>query len=109
VETWLLKRTSVNPANVVLDPKSFYQHLIQCENKASPVYKLLSKTQSMHITVYKIGVYIEDELVTLAEGQTRYDAERLAAEYAIDFYFKDDHYCENAFPDNESGVQTVEI
>jgi ribonuclease-3 len=51
VQQFLLSRTPVNPYTVVLDPKSQYQHLVQCEGRGLPVYKVRLFESSLTITI----------------------------------------------------------
>lgn len=88
----LLQKTTTLPDTIMLDPKSFYQHLIQTETREIPSYQILKSTPTKFGTFFEIGLYVKSELLVVASGQTKFEAEITAAKKAIELYLLDDHY-----------------
>jgi ribonuclease-3 len=66
-----------------IDSKSFLQEKIQETKKVTPSYKLLSQEGPDHAKRFTVGVYIQDELIAIGEGESKSKAEQQAATKAI--------------------------
>jgi ribonuclease-3 len=68
------------------DPKSLLQEFVQSRRQNSPFYKVLNEFGPAHAKRFKIGAYIDGELISEGEGKSKREAEEDAAEKALDFY-----------------------
>ncbi|MCX6807399.1 MAG: ribonuclease III [Patescibacteria group bacterium] len=66
-----------------IDSKSYFQELAQAKRNITPVYKLLSDEGPDHAKVFKMGAYLNDELVGEGTGGSKQIAEGDAAGDAI--------------------------
>lgn len=100
-----VQTSAVRPEFVTLNPKSFYQHLLQCMGLGMPTYKLWAKTRTLYGWVFEMGVFVQvgnfvgirflsvkDKLVCSAEGATKKEAGHKVAQLAIQNYLKVDRY-----------------
>lgn len=65
------------------DPKSLLQEKTQAAEKITPVYKVLSETGPDHAKVFKVGVYIGEQLLATGAGPSKQEAEVEAAREAL--------------------------
>jgi ribonuclease-3 len=70
------------------DPKSLLQELVQSRRLNSPVYKVLKEFGPAHAKIFRIGAYVNGELVSEGEGKSKRIAEEDAAQKALEFYRK---------------------
>jgi ribonuclease-3 len=68
------------------DPKSLLQELVQSRRLNSPVYKVLGETGPAHAKRFRIGTFVDGNLVSEGEGKSKKDAEEDAAFKALEFY-----------------------
>lgn len=66
------------------DPKSLLQEIIQEDKKVTPTYRVIEETGPEHQKNFLVGVYFEDELIAEGPGTSKQEAERQAAEKAIE-------------------------
>lgn len=66
-----------------IDPKSKFQEFVQNKYKLTPVYKLLSDKAVGSDTIFTMGLFIGDKLITTGEGKNKRIAERVAAVNAL--------------------------
>jgi len=66
-----------------LDPKSKFQELAQEEMKVTPNYKVIDETGPDHDKKFKIGVYLEQDLIAIGIGSSKQEAQINAAEKAL--------------------------
>lgn len=66
-----------------LDPKSRFQEASQERLSFTPVYKVLSEEGPDHAKVFRIGVYVGEELVAEGEGSSKQEAQVEAAAAAL--------------------------
>eukprot|EP01103_Thecamoeba_quadrilineata_P011316 TRINITY_DN2679_c0_g1_i2.p1 TRINITY_DN2679_c0_g1~~TRINITY_DN2679_c0_g1_i2.p1 ORF type:complete len:840 (+),score=189.72 TRINITY_DN2679_c0_g1_i2:45-2564(+) len=92
VRNTLLAFNDVDLHELTLDPKSLFQHLMQCHGSPLPQYTIVSEVQNDLLTEYTVEVRVDSELVGMGIGNTIKEAKRRAAESATEAYFKDDHY-----------------
>lgn len=84
IRNYLLTRTEEVVANRLWqDPKSRFQELAQEQTSITPTYTLLSQTGPDHDRVFTIGVFLHDQEVARGSGKSKQEAERAAAEAAI--------------------------
>jgi ribonuclease-3 len=65
------------------DPKSTLQEKTQADMKITPVYRLISEEGPDHAKVFKMGVYLGDNLVATGTGASKQEAEIEAAKSAL--------------------------
>ncbi len=66
------------------DAKSYFQEKAQSEESATPVYKLLKEWGPDHKKNFKIGVFINNNIVAEGEGHSKQEAEESAAKKALE-------------------------
>ncbi len=62
-----------------LDPKSRFQEMAQEKNGVTPTYKVLEEVGPDHAKRFKVGIYLEKELVASGEGGSKQEAQVEAA------------------------------
>jgi len=70
------------------DPKSHLQEVSQSVDSMTPQYKVLEEIGPDHEKVFRLGVYIGDELMGLGEGPSKQIAQQQAATAALAKYKK---------------------
>lgn len=88
-EEFILKNVIKELPNILekklyLDPKSNFQEMAQEKVGITPSYRVLSETGPDHAKIFKVGVYLEDELVATGEGSSKQEAQVEAAAKAIE-------------------------
>ncbi|MBQ3348560.1 ribonuclease III [Candidatus Saccharibacteria bacterium] len=68
------------------DPKTYIQELVQKTDGVTPMYRTLHEEGPDHNKSFKVGIYVNDELVAVGEGHSKQDAQILAARTAIKLY-----------------------
>lgn len=66
------------------DPKSTLQETLQAKHKISPVYKVTKEQGPDHSKIYTVGVYLKEKLLADGVGGSKQDAEKSAAQNALD-------------------------
>lgn len=66
-----------------IDPKSKFQEIVQDKLKITPVYKVLDETGPDHAKHFKVGVFLNDDLIVEGEGASKQEAQLQAAEKAL--------------------------
>lgn len=66
-----------------LDPKSKFQEMAQEKYGVTPNYKVLEETGPDHAKLFKVGVYLDKELVAEGEGSSKQEAQVEAANAAL--------------------------
>jgi len=66
-----------------LDAKSKFQELSQEKFGITPNYKVMSESGPDHARIFKIGVYLDKELVASGEGTSKQEGQMDAAEKAL--------------------------
>ncbi len=67
-----------------LDSKSYFQEKAQEAEKITPVYKLIEEWGPDHDKHFKIGVYLEEQLIATGEGSSKQEAEQEAAKKGLE-------------------------
>jgi len=62
-----------------LDPKSRFQEMSQEKYGVTPTYKVLGEIGPDHAKKFKVGIYLEKELVATGEGSSKQEAQVEAA------------------------------
>lgn len=66
-----------------IDNKSKFQEVAQRDYKITPVYRVLSEEGPDHVKMFKVGVYLGNELYGTGEGGSKQRAEEDAAKKAL--------------------------
>ena len=75
-----------------IDDKSLFQNLTQIKYSEIPTYKIHSKTKTIYGIFFEVGVYINNKLMCIGEGDTLSKAAKNAALKGIEIYTYEDHY-----------------
>lgn len=66
------------------DPKSRFQELSQDKTSITPSYELVSQEGPDHDRIFTVGIYLKNEKVAEGKGRSKQEAERDAAENALE-------------------------
>ena len=66
-----------------IDPKSSFQEKAQEKLSVTPNYKVLSSYGPDHAKVFKVGVYLDKELIASGDGSSKQEAQIKAAQAAL--------------------------
>lgn len=66
-----------------IDAKSFFQEKAQEKLSITPSYKVISSTGPDHAKMFKIGVYLNDDLIATGMGSSKQEAQTEAAKNAL--------------------------
>jgi ribonuclease-3 len=69
-----------------MDPKSHLQEVVQGQNLATPIYRVLSEEGPDHEKTFTVGVYIDDALQAKGTGPSKQAAQVAAATTALKKY-----------------------
>jgi len=84
VTEWLLvKLPYIIEHKLYMDPKSRFQEAVQDKLGITPTYKVHSESGPDHAKVFRVGVYIGDEMVAEGEGMSKQEAQVQAADKAL--------------------------
>lgn len=70
--------------NLHVDSKSLFQEKAQEKTGVTPSYRVISESGPDHDKIFIVGVYLKDELVAEGEGRSKQEAQREAAEKALE-------------------------
>lgn len=70
--------------NLYKDPKSRFQEKAQELSNSTPEYKVIKEWGPDHDKNFKVGVYINNELIAQGEGSSKQEAEEEAAQAALE-------------------------
>lgn len=87
-EILLLKAQEFVQEKSFKDAKSLLQEYVQSKKQNSPVYKVLSEKGPAHAKVFTVGVYVQNKLLAKGEGKSKQEAEKQAAELALEALLK---------------------
>lgn len=79
----LVKLPDVLAHKLYLDPKSRFQELAQEKVGVTPHYLVLDEHGPDHAKVFKVGLYVADELVAEGTGSSKQEAQVAAAEAGL--------------------------
>ncbi|MBI5134914.1 ribonuclease III, partial [Candidatus Uhrbacteria bacterium] len=84
IGAWILTRLpSILETKSYLDPKSRFQEIAQEKFGITPRYQVLEESGPDHNKNFRVGVFIETELIATGEGLSKQDAQIQAAERAL--------------------------
>lgn len=83
-QNMLSRLTNILENQLYLDPKSKFQEKSQEIFNVTPVYKVLEESGPDHNKFFKVGVYLNHEMVAEGEGTSKQEAQVKAAQAAIE-------------------------
>jgi len=84
IETWVLPKLPYILENgLYLDPKSRFQESSQELMGITPTYKVMSEEGPDHAKNFKVGVYLDKDLIAEGFGTSKQEAQTEAAEMAL--------------------------
>lgn len=84
IAEWLLvKLKHILENKLYIDAKSKFQEEAQAKTGITPTYHVLDETGPDHAKHFKIGVYLEHELVASGDGTSKQEAQMSAAEAGL--------------------------
>ncbi len=69
-----------------MDPKSHLQEVVQSRDNVTPAYKVLEETGPDHDKIFKVGVFVGNELKGTGSGPSKQAGQQKAAEAALISY-----------------------
>lgn len=87
-DTFIQKQVLVHLPHILehklfMDPKSRFQEASQDKVGVTPQYRVMSETGPDHNKMFTVGVFIAKELIAEGTGNSKQDAQMLAAENAL--------------------------
>ena len=82
-ENILTKLTGVLANSLYIDPKSRFQEIAQEKYCVTPHYLVLNETGPDHAKIFKVGLYIGEEMVAEGVGSSKQEAQVSAAEAGL--------------------------
>lgn len=79
----VVKLEDIIKKKLYIDPKSNFQEKAQEKEGVTPSYKMISSQGPDHAKVFKVGVYLDKELVATGEGSSKQEAQIQAAQNAL--------------------------
>ena len=67
-----------------MDPKSRFQEEAQDKAGVTPSYRVLEESGPDHDKKLVVGVYVAEEMIATGDGQSKQEAQRKAAEKALE-------------------------
>jgi len=67
-----------------LDPKSRFQEQAQEKRGITPTYNIISESGPDHEKLFKVGLYLAEELIATGEGSSKQEAQVAAASNGLD-------------------------
>ncbi|MDO8499887.1 MAG: ribonuclease III [bacterium] len=84
ITRWVISKLPYVLENgLYMDAKSRFQEMAQETVGVTPSYRVLSEEGPDHAKNFKVGVYIEKELIATGEGMSKQEAQTEAAEAAL--------------------------
>ena len=84
VTRWILvKLPEILELGLHMDPKSRFQEAAQEFVGATPTYRVLEEEGPDHAKHFKVGVYLDKEMIAEGEGSSKQEAQVEAAERAL--------------------------
>lgn len=79
----LTKLTEVLAKSLYIDPKSRFQEIAQEKFSITPHYLVLDETGPDHAKIFKVGLYVGEEMVAEGVGSSKQEAQVAAAEAGL--------------------------
>ena len=70
---------TLSSKKIYKDPKSLFQEIAQAKKGITPHYQTISESGPDHLKQFKVGVYLNDELITSGKGNSKQKAEEDAS------------------------------
>jgi ribonuclease-3 len=85
IEKNLIKKYLENiiEKKLYMDPKSKFQEIAQDKYGVTPRYKVLREYGPDHNKTFRVGAFLEEELVAAGQGQSKQEAQVEAAEHGL--------------------------
>jgi len=83
VKFMISKLDDILENELYLDPKSKFQEIAQEKTKITPNYKLIKASGPDHEKIFKIGLYLEEELISTGKGFSKHEAQMEAAKKGL--------------------------
>ena len=80
----IVKLDDILKKKLYIDPKSNFQEKAQEKAGITPNYKVISSHGPVHAKIFKVGVYLDKELVATGEGSSKQEAQIQAAQNALE-------------------------
>ncbi len=80
----LVKLPYILEHGLYLDPKSRFQEMAQDKYSVTPTYRVLEEKGPDHAKWFKVGIYLDDEMVAVGEGSSKQEAQVSAALRALE-------------------------
>lgn len=80
----IVKLDDILKKKLYIDPKSNFQEKAQEKAGITPNYKVISSHGPDHAKIFKVGVYLDKELVATGEGSSKQEAQIQAAHNALE-------------------------
>lgn len=80
----LVKLPYILEHKLYLDPKSKFQELAQEKSGITPSYRVLGESGPDHARLFKVGVFLDKELIATGQGSSKQEAQVEAAERALE-------------------------
>jgi ribonuclease-3 len=74
---------SLSEKNIYKDPKSLFQEIAQSKRGVTPKYQVISQSGPDHQKIFKIGLFLNEELIATGKGNSKQKAEEDAATKAV--------------------------
>lgn len=82
-EKLLVKLPEIIELKLFLDPKSRFQEISQEQYGVTPTYQVLSESGPDHAKKFRVGAFINEDMVAVGEGTSKQEAQIEAAKNAI--------------------------
>lgn len=79
----IIKLEDIIKKKLYIDPKSNFQEKAQEKKGITPSYKMISSQGPDHAKVFRVGVYLDKELIATGEGSSKQEAQIQAAKNAL--------------------------
>lgn len=79
----IIKLDDIINKKLYIDPKSNFQEQAQEKLGITPSYKVINSSGPDHAKIFKVGVYLDKELVATGEGSSKQEAQIQAAQNAL--------------------------
>ncbi|PIT87708.1 MAG: ribonuclease III [Candidatus Magasanikbacteria bacterium CG10_big_fil_rev_8_21_14_0_10_40_10] len=84
ISRWVITKLPYILENgLYMDPKSRFQESSQEITGATPVYRVLDEQGPDHMKFFKVGVFLDKEMIAVGEGMSKQEAQSEAAEAAL--------------------------
>lgn len=79
---------NINSINIIKDPKSRLQELVQAQGFKPPKYLLINKTGPAHMPLFEVQVEVNDVFIAIGSGERKLNSQQDGAAKAIEILEK---------------------